>query len=612
MNQTELLSESTGTLTNVNGNAIVGKTEYDSEVISKTDEEKAVGGGEDLPRIQLSPTSTIMLFIGLVLAVFLGSLDGTIVSTCLPVIASQFNAFDSITWVAVSYLLTFNALQPLYGKFSDIFGRKCHNQLSPFHFNHTDTMLFAILAFLIGSAGCGAATGTMMLIGFRALAGVGGAGLFGLTFIIIADIFPLEERPRYQAIVGSAFAFSSVFGPLLGGGECRKPRMGIFVPTFAWDSVFTEKVSWRWVPILITVTFTFHLAFYINLPIGAVTIVAIVMFLNLPYDRSSLGEKLKRVDFLGTIVLVGAIVCILLPTTWGGVTYPWSDPIVISLYVVAVVLIALFGIVEWKFAREPLMPLRMFTNRTIVAVILTQFFSGMAFFGYIFYMPIFFQVVRGNTPTTAGLQLLPMMLGLVVIGNIAGNFMNMIQKRMPNIAAHVLYIYVGNCLFLVGAGLTSTLDENTSTGVTVVYLLLVGIGLGLTLQMNLYAAQSAADPQDMAIATSTASFFQSIGGSIGIAIFGALEQNSLSTNLSKIPPSVVSPEMLLEVVKSSAVIYDKLGPEARAAVIHAYVEALHIIFTTAIPFVAIALFFSLFISRKRSQNEGEMVAHAAL
>ncbi|RUS32830.1 major facilitator superfamily domain-containing protein, partial [Jimgerdemannia flammicorona] len=537
MNQTELLSESTGTLTNVNGNAIVGKTEYDSEVISKTDEEKAVGGGEDLPRIQLSATSTIMLFIGLVLAVFLGSLDGTIVSTCLPVIASQFNAFDSITWVAVSYLLTFNALQPLYGKFSDIFGRKY-------------TMLFAIFAFLIGSAGCGAATGTMMLIGFRALAGVGGAGLFGLTFIIIADIFPLEERPRYQAIVGSAFAFSSVFGPLLGG-------------------VFTEKVSWRWVPILITVTFTFHLAFYINLPIGAVTIVAIVMFLNLPYDRSSLGEKLKRVDFLGTIVLVGAIVCILLPTvclyfhveshilfsvpisdltypffllysqTWGGVTYPWSDPIVISLYVVAVVLIALFGIVEWKFAREPLMPLRMFTNRTIVAVILTQFFSGMAFFGYIFYMPIFFQVVRGNTPTTAGLQLLPMMLGLVVIGNIAGNFMNMIQKRMPNIAAHVLYIYVGNCLFLVGAGLTSTLDENTSTGVTVVYLLLVGIGLGLTLQMNLYAAQSAADPQDMAIATSTASFFQSIGGSIGIAIFGALEQNSLSTNLSKIPPSVV-------------------------------------------------------------------------
>lgn len=197
-------------------------------------------------------------------------------------------------------------------------------------------------------------------------------------------------------------------------------------------------------------------------------------------------------------------------------------------------------IVEWKFAREPLMPLRLFKSRTIVAVFITQFFVGMAFFGYIFYLPIFFQVVRGATPTLAGLQLLPMMLGLVIVGNIAGGFMQTIQKRLPpTFAAHVLYIYAGNAFFVLGAGLASTLDENTSSGVTVVYLLLIGIGLGLTLQMNVYATQSAAEIQDMAVATSMASFFQSIGGSIGIAIFGALEQNALITHLSQIPSSIL-------------------------------------------------------------------------
>ncbi|RUS17289.1 major facilitator superfamily domain-containing protein [Endogone sp. FLAS-F59071] len=523
----------------------------------QADLEKAEEAGQGVPKSQLSTTSKILLFIGLVLAVFLGSLDGTIVSTCLPVIASTFNAFDSITWVAVSYLLTFNALQPLYGKFSDIFGH---------------TMLFAICSFLIGSAGCGAATSSLMLIIFRAMAGMGGAGLFGLVFIIIADIFPLEERPRYQAIIGSSFGFSSVFGPLLGG------------------------------------------AFYINLPIGAITILAVVLFLNLPYDRSSLIEKLKRVDFAGTLVLIAAVICILLPITWGGETYAWSSPIEISLFIVAVILLGLFVIVEWKFAREPIMPLRLFKNRSIVAVFITQFFVGMAFFGYIFYLPIFFQVVRGATPTLAGLQLLPMMLGLVIIGNIAGGFMQTIQKRLPpTFAAHVLYIYVGNAFFVLGAGLTSTLDENTSSGITVVYLLLIGIGLGLTLQMNVYAAQSAAEIQDMAVATSMASFFQSIGGSIGIAIFGALEQNALITHLSQIPSSILPPSQMLEVIESSTAIYNILTPDARVAVIHAYVQALHIIFLAAIPFAGAGFIAALFISRKRKQTEGEgeIVAHAA-
>lgn len=429
-----------------------------------------------LPKVKF-----LMVFVGLTFGIFLAALDQTIVATTLSAIAIEFSALDQIAWIGTAYLLTATAFQPTYGKFADIFGRKM-------------TFLLAIFLFEIGSLICGIAPNMVTLIIGRAIAGVGGGGIFGLVFIIIADIVSLQDRGKYQGMVGAVFGIASVIGPLLGGA-------------------FTDSLTWRW-------------AYYINLPFGAVTVACVIFFLHLPYPSGSILEKLKRIDWWGTVVLVGATVALLLPLNWGGSRYEWNSPVIIVLLCVGVLGFIAFGLVEKYISVEPIAPGRLFKDITVVACFGVNFFQGMAFFGMVYYIPFYFIYVRGVTATQAGLELLPLILGVVFSSIFSGQLVS----RTSMISYKIICI-VGGILITIGAGLTSTFNETSSRAEFTGYLLIGGIGVGMIMQTTFLASQQVVGYKDIASVTSLLTFFRTIGAVFGVAILGTIFTNALNRNL---------------------------------------------------------------------------------
>ncbi|KAF9354184.1 hypothetical protein BGX26_007986 [Mortierella sp. AD094] len=485
----------------------------------------------------------IVVFIGLMLGVFLASLDQTIVSVCTTKIANDFHALSEIPWVGTAYLLTSTSFQPLYGRFSDIFGRK-------------STFLFAITVFLVGSALCGAAQNMTWMIVARGVAGIGAGGIMSMVMIIITDIVSLRDRGKYQGMIGAAFGVSSVIGPLLGG-------------------VFTDKASWRW-------------AFFINLPIGAITVATVIKVLRLPHTGGSFREKIKRVDFLGSLTLICGLVMILLPLNWGGSTYAWNSPIVIGLFCAGFVVLILFCLVEWKQATEPIIPFHLFKSRTNTAVFLTYFFFGMAFFGIMFFMPLYFQIVRQESATTAGLEMLPLIVGLLLASITSGGMVTKWGQYRP-------FIWVGLSLSSVGIGLLTLLKEDTSRGAGIGYLFIVGLGVGFAMQTIAIAIQSSVDTKDIAVATANATFFRTVGSVFGVAVIGTVFNNAVKNNMA---PLI---EINSEVAKVLADSYlaPSFGPEMEAQILHAYMLALRTGFRVCIPFMCLAFLFSLLIGQNK-------------
>ncbi|KAF9291728.1 major facilitator superfamily domain-containing protein [Linnemannia elongata] len=500
----------------------------------------------------ITKRAAILLFIGLAMATFLASLDGTIIATALPKIASDFEAQSQMSWVATAYLLTYNAFQPLYGKFSDIFGRKI-------------MILFACVTFMVGSAGAGGAQSMTMLIVFRAIQGLGGSGLLSIVLIIISDIFALEERAKYQSVIWSVFGISSVVGPLLGG-------------------VFVEQATWRW-------------CFLINLPLGLVTIASVLLFLNLPFERQNLKEQLGRIDYYGTILVIAAVICLLLPITWGGVDYEWNSPVIIVLFCVAAVLIAILMWVESK-AVEAIIPPRLFLNPTVAILFGVNFLTGMAFLGVIFYCPIYFQVVLGSSATASGLKLLPMVLGLVASSIASGALMGIVGD-------YRIFIWLGTTMMSVGVGLCMLFDANSGMGQQIGFLLIVGLGIGLILQTCMLAAQAAVEKEDMAVVTALCGFMNSIGGGIGIAMCSALFNNHFKTQVLTLPPSVLADAAAYNIEK--AITNVQLLPAlSKAAVIGVYVDTFQFIFKCITPIACAAFLFSLLVRKTRILDASEI------
>ncbi|KAM3581173.1 hypothetical protein VKS41_006611 [Umbelopsis sp. WA50703] len=473
------------------------------------------------------------------LAVLLAALDQTIVATALPTISSDFNAADQIGWVGISYMLTSTVAMPLYGRFADIFGRK-------------PIFLFAIVIFLAGSIVSGASQNMNMLIAFRAIQGLGAGGIMSMVMIIIADLVSIRDRGKYQGLIGASFGIASVVGPLLGGA-------------------FSDHASWRW-------------CFYINVPIGAITLAVVILFLHLPKPVGSIWEKLKMIDYLGSLVLIGCLVCILLPLQWGGNQYAWNAPVVIALFCVGGVLLIALALVEKYFAKVPIIPGYLFVQRTPVALFISQFFFGLCFFGgAIYYTPIYFQVVRGDSATSSGLELLPLMLGLVFCSIGSGLLISKTGRVRE-------FIWTGTALCIVGGGLLTTLDAASNRGMQIGYLLILGCGCGLCVQSLTIAAQSAVGPKDIAVITSLGNFFRTIGACFGIASFGTMFNNTLSAQLSKLTltfPIAVA-EHSFEFVKA-------LPEPLKSQVINAYCFALDRMFLLIIPFAAVAFLSSLFV-----------------
>ncbi|KAJ2824693.1 hypothetical protein FBU31_003924, partial [Coemansia sp. 'formosensis'] len=450
--------------------------------------EAALESGADVEKgastaaVQLSTLRRVVISISLSLSILLVGLDTSIVTTVIPKISHEFNALSSAAWIATAYMVTLTALQPLFGRLSDIFGR-------------APSLISSIVLFIAGSAAAGWAKSMGGLIFGRALQGVGGAGVETMVFTIISDITSEKERPVYLGAVSAVWLLASVAGPLLGG-------------------VFSDHVSWRW-------------AFLINLPIGGALLILIILLLRLPQPTGSLVDKLKKVDVLGSLVLIGSIVMLLLALNWGGKNYAWSSPLIVCLLVFSCVLLGLFIVIEWKVAKQPAVPIELFRIRNVCLVVVGQLFMGAAMYAPIFFIPIWYASVKNASNITAGLHLIPVLTSCSLSAILTGFVVKKIGRYRE-------FIVVGLAMLLVGTSLMVLMDENTSTGKEVAFMLLIGIGIGISIQLLMMVAQKASSPEDLAATTSLYIFMRVLGYSMGVAILQSVMQNALEPRLDSL------------------------------------------------------------------------------
>jgi EmrB/QacA subfamily drug resistance transporter len=507
----------------------------------------------------LTHKEIMIVLSGLMTGMLLAALDQTIVSTALKNIVEDFNGLNHYTWVVTAYLLTSTASTPLYGKISDLYGRR-------------PVFQFAIITFLIGSLLAGASQNMTQLIFTRALQGVGAGGLMALTFVIIGDIVSPRERGKYQGYFGAVWGLSSVAGPLLGG-------------FFSDHATILGVTGWRWI-------------FYINIPFGILALVITSAVLHIP--------KVKRehkIDYFGALILVLAVSAVLLAVSVYGPEDGWTDSRTLTVFGLGIFLTLSFLWQETR-ATEPILPLRLFKNQTFSLTSALGFIIGAGMFGAIVMLPLYLQVVKGNSATSAGLKLIPLMLGIVSMSIFSG-------KRITTTGKYKIFPIVGAAIMTLGLILMSTLNETTSFGILSIYAIMVGAGLGLSMQTIVIALQNSVDFQDMGIATSSNTFFRSLGGAFGTAIFGTIFSNRvayyLQDNIAALqstdPQSLTGfdPTKLKEITTNTSVI-STLPPVIRETVLHSFAQTFHMVFLAAAPVTFIGFVLAFFLKEKPLQS----------
>jgi EmrB/QacA subfamily drug resistance transporter len=483
---------------------------------------------------QLSQRRTLIIIGALLLGMLLAALDQTIVATALPTIAGELHGLSHLSWVVTAYLLASTVSTPLWGKLGDLYGRKAFFEA-------------AIVIFLIGSALAGQAHSLLELIAFRAVQGIGGGGLLTGAQTIVADVVPPRDRGRYQGLFGSVFGVTSVLGPLIGG-------------------FFVDNLSWRWV-------------FYVNLPIGAVALIVVAAVLP-----GHLRRAQHRIDYAGTVLLAGSATSLVLLTSLGGTTYAWSSAPIIILSVAAVVLGFAFVLAERR-AAEPVVPLHLFRNRVFSSASAVGFVVGFALFGAIAYLPQYMQIVKGVSPTVSGLRLLPLMVGLLTTSIVTG-------RLVSRWGRYRVFPIVGTATMTLGLYLLSHLGVSTGIWLSSLYMLVLGAGIGASLQVLVVAVQNAVSYADLGTATGGATFFRSIGGSFGTAVFGAVFSNVLVGNLAASLHGLSLPPGVTAASGASPAQLAHLPAAVHAAYISGFATSLQTVFLVGVPFGALAFLLS--------------------
>lgn len=478
----------------------------------------------------VSPRDRFAIFSALVLVLLLASLDQTIVSTALPTIVSEIGGLAHLSWIVTAYLLATTVVVPLYGKLGDIYGRRTVLQA-------------AVIIFLIGSGLCGMAQNLPELIAFRIVQGLGGGGLIVTAIAVVGDIVPPRERGRYQGFFGGVFGISTVLGPLLGG-------------------FIVDQFSWRWI-------------FYINLPLGLLAL-AVINATFKPHRRPATVS----IDYAGAGLLAIALTCVILISSLGSTLIVEAPVSFMAIALLAVLSIGAFIYVE-TVVPDPLLPLSLFKNRAFVLATAIGFIVGMALFGSITLLPVYFQVVKGLDPTSAGLHLTPMMLGVFVTSIVSGQIISRIGR-------YKLFPIIGTALMTVALGLLSRLTVDTSSALASAYMLVLGAGLGMVMQILVMAVQNAVAYEQLGVATSGTTLFRSIGGSIGAALFGGIFAYVLEQHMHSALPGL------------SAALRDPdaiaaLAEPLRSTYLAVFVDALHPVFVTAAALALISFFLALAI-----------------
>ena len=506
------------------------------------------------PRRPLTHRQVMLVFSGLMLGMLLAALDQTIVATALPTIVASLHGEEHLSWVVSAYLLASTVTTPLYGKVSDLFGRKGLFQ-------------FAIVVFLVGSALSGLSQNMTELIVFRAVQGLGAGGLIALAMAIVGDVVSPRERGKYQGYFGAVFAFASVMGPLLGG-------------------LLTEHLSWRWV-------------FYINLPIGAVALVVTTSVLRLPFRRMQ-----HRIDVLGSALLVAGVSALLLVTVWGGSQYPWGSPVVLGLLVGGAALIGLF--VWWeRRASEPLLPPRLFRLDIYNVSSGLSFLQAMAMFGAVIYIPFYLQIAHGVSLTVSGLLLTPLMAGMLVMSIVSG-------RLVTRTGRYRVFPIIGTAVMVAGMVLLTFLGAHTSYVQLSVDLVLLGAGMGLVMQNTVLATQNAVEVRDMGTATSALTFFRSLGGVFGTAFFGAIFVNRLNAWLPRLLPPGFHGAGNVQATSGGfnvpPQVIDTLPAPVRSAITGAMVHAMDTVFLVAVPFAVLTFVLALLLREVRLRDTAGLMA----
>jgi EmrB/QacA subfamily drug resistance transporter len=495
------------------------------------------------PMPALTKRQLYTVFGGVVAGLFLSALDTNIIGVALPTIVGDLGGLNQIAWVGTAYLLTSTAATPLFGKLSDLYGRRQLFQA-------------AIVTFVVGSLLCGLAQDMTQLVLARGLQGVGGGGLFAMSFVIIGDVVPPRERGRYVGIITSVFAFASVAGPLIGG-------------------FIVDNFTWRWI-------------FVINVPLGIIAMVVTTSALRLPFQRQK-----RSVDYWGATLLIGSVTALILMATWAGEgRYSWGSPVTIGLGLLSVLLAVVFVLWELRVS-EPIVPMRLFRNRIIAVIVPLMVCLGSIMFGATSFLPLYLQAVDGVSATESGLLLLPLMAGVTVSSIGSG-------RLTTRTGRYKVWPIAGTALATIGVFLLSFLGGDTSRLYISTAMLLIGLGFGMVMPTSTLAVQNSVDWKDLGVATSLVTFFRSLGGAVGLAVAGALFN-------SKMLHSGV-PEALLRAPQEVS----KLPVEEQASVISALADAISFIFVVFTPVMLASFVLSLFVKELPLRSGSSLQAsHAA-